>query len=165
MSLKKNSRPLPAIDSSSHGISQEMVNFQSESINLLKETAVYRTEREMNVSSFREMLDIFNDNATEKGTMDMTNFVSSFKNTMELDVPEMESLFMKIDTDLNGIISWDDFSNYMLLRAEGEKTMREEEETQLFRLDQTKLHRLPLITLHKDHIGKIVYIPSYDNSF
>jgi hypothetical protein len=25
----------------------------------------------------------------------------------------MLSLFMKIDTDLNGIISWDDFSNYM----------------------------------------------------
>jgi hypothetical protein len=46
------------------------------------------------------------------------------------------------------------------LRAEGEKTMKEDAETQLFRLDPKQLHRLPLVTLHKDHIGKIVYIPT-----
>jgi Ca2+-binding EF-hand superfamily protein len=90
----------------------------------------------MNVSSFRELLDIFNANSNSRGEMDSNEFTQSFSENMLFNAAQMESLFMKIDTDLNGIISWDDFSNYMLLRAEGEKNMKEDAESQLFHLDQ-----------------------------
>lgn len=53
--------------------------------------------------------------------MSADEFISSFSLIMNLERNEMVSLFLKIDTDLDGIISWDDFSSYMLLRAEGEK--------------------------------------------
>ncbi|KAL3896268.1 MAG: hypothetical protein SGCHY_004183 [Lobulomycetales sp.] len=90
----------------------------------------------------------------------MGDFISSFAEKMALDEQEMKSLFLKIDTDLDGIISWDDFSNFMLLRAEGEKSMKEEAESHLFNMDTSELHRYPLQTPHRDAIGKIIYVPS-----
>ena len=40
----------------------------------------------------------------------------------------MSILFMQIDADANQGIDWDEFSTYMLLRAEGQSMMREAEE-------------------------------------
>jgi hypothetical protein len=68
----------------------------------------------------------------------------------------MRALFNKIDADTDDKIDWDDFSEFMLLRAEGQKQMREESETQLFVVDGQDPHPTP----HRDFICKILYSPS-----
>lgn len=68
----------------------------------------------------------------------------------------MRALFNKIDVDTDDRINWDDFSEFMLLRAEGQKQMKEESETQLFVVDGQAPHPTP----HRDFICKIHYSPS-----
>ena len=70
---------------------------------------------------------------------------------------QMRYLFNKIDVDTDGYIDWDDFSDYMLLRAQGKKLMKEESENQLFTTEYGTVFGLaqPLSTPHRDNILKI----------
>lgn len=62
--------------------------------------AQYRAERELNVGTFRTLLQIFNTKA-DQGVMLMGDFISSFAEKMALDEQEMKSLFLKIDTGIS----------------------------------------------------------------
>lgn len=72
---------------------------------------------------------------------------------------QLNHLFMKIDANTDNYIDWDDFSTFMLMRAEGQKKMKEEAENQLFEIEPSILHRIPLPTPHKDLIGIIIFLP------
>jgi hypothetical protein len=65
----------------------------------------------------------------------------------------MRVMFNKIDTNTDDLIDWDDFSEFMLLRAEGQKLMKESDETQLF---ETSISQ-GLNTPHMDAIMRIHY--------
>jgi WD40 repeat protein len=71
----------------------------------------------------------------------------------------MKILFMKIDANTDDLVDWDDFSTFMLLRAQGESDMAEEEEHVLFDVDAASHPRSHIMTPHKDVIKKMVYIP------
>lgn len=68
-------------------------------------------------------------------------------------------LFNKIDVDTDGLIDWDDFTDYMLLRAQERKMMQDEESNQLFGIDASSAFRSidPVSTPHRDNILKISY--------
>lgn len=139
---------------------QVQLQTKIEEVNVTKDNANYRTERELNIHHFRTLLNIFKTKAGT-GTMDREEFKECFSTVMGSSDAQMDSLFLKIDTDLNNSINWDDFSTFMLLRAEGQKKMREEAESQLFSLDPSMIHRLPLSTPHRDHIGVILHLPVF----
>jgi hypothetical protein len=68
-------------------------------------------------------------------------------------------IFNKIDVDCDGLIDWDELTDYMLLRAHERKNMRDEERNQLFGIDTGNALTFadPLSTPHRDNILKINY--------
>ena len=61
--------------------------------------------------------------------------------------------------DTDNYINWDDFSSFMLLRAEGQKHMLEETELNLFEtLESQPISRNN--STHKEMIIKVQHIPS-----
>ncbi|KAJ3045801.1 WD40 repeat domain 95, partial [Rhizophlyctis rosea] len=132
----------------------------SKKINVLKDPAAYRSEREMNLAHFRELLRVFQSAAVDKdGKMDVTQFKSVFSVVLGtgLTDEQMDVLFMKIDANTDDAIDWDEFSTFMLLRAEGQTAMREAAETRLFNADtMTKI-----VTPHRETINKILYLSGH----
>lgn len=132
--------------------------------NVLKDDANYRAERELGLSHFRHLLSIFQQAAIGRkdGAISFTEFQTHFSKVFEgTEQEELEHLFMRIDSDANGTINWNEFSTFMLLRAEGEANMQEQAENSLFEIDPSMLHRLPLITPHKDLIGTILWLDHF----
>ncbi|EGF77863.1 hypothetical protein BATDEDRAFT_27169 [Batrachochytrium dendrobatidis JAM81] len=129
-------------------------------INIVKDPAMYRADREMNLAHFKELMNIFRlSSNSNTGTMSLEDFKSAFATVLGkgLTDEQMSILFMKIDANTDNEIDWDDFSTYMLLRAEGQKLMLEEAETRLFDADIT---HYPTAAAHKDIIVRIQYIES-----
>ena len=71
-------------------------------------------------------------------------------------------LFNKIDVDTDGLIDWDDFTDYILLRGKEQKIMQDEANNQLFDIDHGGAFRFsdPVSTPHRDNILKINYSPA-----
>ncbi|KAI8923511.1 WD40-repeat-containing domain protein [Entophlyctis helioformis] len=132
----------------------------TDKVNVVKDPAIYRADREMNLAHFKELMQIFRKcSNNETGTISLDDFKTAFATVLGqgLTDEQMSILFMKIDANTDNAIDWDDFSTYMLLRAEGQKLMREEAETKLFDAEST---RHPIATAHKDVIVRIQFIDS-----
>lgn len=73
---------------------------------------------------------------------------------------QMNILFMQIDSNTDNEIDWNDFSAFMLMRAEGKKSMREAATTQLYEAE-TFYHQIanPQASPHKDLIVRIQFLP------
>ena len=85
------------------------------------------------------------------GLLSSLMFKRVFNGTLgDLSEREMQMLFMKIDINSDDLISWDDFSSYMLLRSEGQKLMRERS-TGEFDTDERKTFQTP----HKEMILRV----------
>ncbi|KAJ3274070.1 hypothetical protein HDV01_003563 [Terramyces sp. JEL0728] len=132
----------------------------TDKVNIVKDTATYRAERDMNLSHFKELLSIFQASADKQtGMISMDDFKQAFATVLgkgQTD-DQMTAIFMKIDANTDNQIDWDDFSTYMLLRAEGEKQMVEAAEMKLF--DTTDRNN-KINTKHKEMIIRIQYISS-----
>ncbi|KAL2912296.1 hypothetical protein HK105_208211 [Polyrhizophydium stewartii] len=132
----------------------------TDKVNVVKDPAIYRADREMNLAHFKELMQIFRKSSNnDTGTISIDDFKRAFAKVLGqgLTDEQMSILFMKIDANTDNAIDWDDFSTYMLLRAEGQKLMREQAETQLF--DSESAHH-PISTAHKDVVVRIQYIES-----
>ncbi|KAJ3311082.1 WD40 repeat domain 95 [Boothiomyces sp. JEL0838] len=126
----------------------------TDKVNIVKDSATYRAERDMNLSHFKELLSIFQASADrETGMINMEEFKQAFATVLGKGLTEeqMTAMFMKIDANTDNHIDWDDFSTYMLLRAEGQKQMIEAAEMKLF---DTSDRNNRINTKHKEMIGK-----------
>jgi hypothetical protein len=90
--------------------------------------------------------------------IDLEEFKAAFAHILG-SKDQLQTLFNKIDVDSRNRITWDEFSEFMLTRSEGQKNMREEDETQLFVSDQGG-HSGPIQTPHRDMIIQIRYNPT-----
>ncbi|KAJ3082879.1 EF-hand calcium binding domain 8, partial [Rhizoclosmatium hyalinum] len=99
--------------------------------NLLKDKALYRAEREINLNHFRELMNVFQQHGSK--SMTMKDFKESFGQVLGegLSEEQMGLLFMKIDANTDNAVDWDEFSTFMLLRAERQTKMLEEASTSL----------------------------------
>ncbi|KAJ3372786.1 EF-hand calcium binding domain 8 [Kappamyces sp. JEL0680] len=120
--------------------------------NPLKDSAQYRTERETNLSHFKELMNIFKMHTDAKsGQLSSAEFVRVFKEALGyLPDEQMMLLFMKIDINSDDRINWDDFSSYMLLQSEGQKLMID---TPSGEYDTE--NRKPVPTMHKEMIVRV----------
>ncbi|TPX34347.1 hypothetical protein SmJEL517_g02962 [Synchytrium microbalum] len=92
-----------------------------------------RVERDMSLEQFRELLRVFQNLTNDgDGSLSLEEFKTTFGRILGdgLTNDQMSVLFMQIDADANQGIDWDEFSTYMLLRAEGQSMMREAEEVE-----------------------------------
>ncbi|TPX70972.1 hypothetical protein CcCBS67573_g06381 [Chytriomyces confervae] len=126
--------------------------------NLLKDKALYRAEREINLNHFRELMTVFQNRGNKSMTME--DFKGSFGMVLGegLNDEQMALLFMKIDANTDNAIDWEEFSAFMLLRAERQSQMLEEANTQLFEvpnpMNPTPKHSSP----HRESIVNVVYL-------
>lgn len=70
-----------------------------------------------------------------------------------MSTEQLEKLFMQIDVDLDGMIDWDDFSSYLLLRSEGQKLMKDSNDGNL--VDKEGNGKKTYATHHKEMIIKV----------
>ncbi|KAI8804253.1 WD40-repeat-containing domain protein, partial [Cladochytrium replicatum] len=132
----------------------------SSRVNVHKDAASYRAEREMNLQSFRELMRIFqNASKSEEGGLTMEEFKKAFGIVLghNLTEEQMGLLFMKIDANTDGSIDWDEFSTYMLLRAEGQNNMLEAEETVLFAQNGGAGGQI-IPTPHRDMVKRVLFL-------
>ncbi|KAJ2996375.1 acetylornithine aminotransferase [Globomyces sp. JEL0801] len=94
------------------------------------------------------------------GKIPMETFVEAFGQVLGKGLTEeqMVTMFMKIDSNTDNLIDWDDFN--MLLRAEGQKQMIEAQEIQLFEVDENNSKRHTTNTQHREMIVRVQYIES-----
>ncbi|KAI8898271.1 WD40-repeat-containing domain protein [Globomyces pollinis-pini] len=143
----------------------ELINYKmnTDKVNIIKDSALYRAERDINLNHFKELLDIFERCADPiSGKIPMETFVEAFGQVLGKGLTEeqMVTMFMKIDSNTDNLIDWDDFSTYMLLRAEGQKQMIEAQEIQLFEVDENNSKRHTTNTQHREMIVRVQYIES-----
>ncbi|KAJ3094945.1 hypothetical protein HDU97_007427 [Phlyctochytrium planicorne] len=130
-------------------------------INVLKDKATYRTEREMNLTHFRELMYIFQKVSKDgKKAMNMEEFKAAFGMVLGkgLSEEQMAQLFMKIDANTDNTVDWDEFSTFMLLRAERQSMMLEEANTTLFDLPPPMIPVPHHQTPHRESIISVIYL-------
>ncbi|KAI9330378.1 WD40-repeat-containing domain protein [Zopfochytrium polystomum] len=134
----------------------------TDSVNVLKDKALYRAEREINLSHFRELMQIF-ERASKDGKkqLDMENFKRAFGAVLGKGLTEeqMGLLFMQVDANTDNAVDWEEFSTFMLLRAERQTKMREEASIQLFDVPSTMLSFPKLQTRHHEAIIAVIFVP------
>ncbi|KAJ3325279.1 hypothetical protein HDU76_013215 [Blyttiomyces sp. JEL0837] len=132
-------------------------------VNVVKDKAMYRAEREINLNHFRELLMIFK-RASKNGKQSMG--IEEFKEAFGIVLGEglteqqMKLLFMQIDANTDNTVDWDEFSTFMLLRAERQSKMLEEASTQLFDVPNPLLSIPKVMTPHRESIVNIIFLPA-----
>ncbi|KAI8610964.1 hypothetical protein BC830DRAFT_1143331 [Chytriomyces sp. MP71] len=126
--------------------------------NILKDKALYRAEREINLNHFRELMTVFQERGNKSMTID--DFKGSFGKVLGegLNEEQMALLFMKIDANTDNAIDWEEFSTFMLLRAERQSQMQEEAITQLFEVPNPMNPTPRHISPHRESIVNVLYL-------
>ncbi|KAI8818235.1 WD40-repeat-containing domain protein, partial [Fimicolochytrium jonesii] len=130
----------------------------SERTNTRKDNASYRSEKEMNLADFRELMSLFKTASVNgDGKLKLPEFKQAFASVLGdgLTDNQMGLLFCQVDANMDEAVDWDEFSTFMLLRAEGQSQMREQAETQLFN-DQHP--RMLFNSPHKDVVIRIRWL-------
>ncbi|KAJ3068918.1 hypothetical protein HDU98_007997, partial [Podochytrium sp. JEL0797] len=125
--------------------------------NLLKDKALYRAEREINLNHFRELMNVF---VSHGKSMNMAEFKSSFTEVLGegLSGDQMDLLFMKIDSNTDNTVNWEEFSTFMLLRAEKQTQMLEEQSTSLFDTPNPMNAYPKIVTPHHEVIVSVLWL-------
>ncbi|KAJ3262291.1 WD40 repeat domain 95 [Boothiomyces macroporosus] len=107
----------------------------------------------MNMNHFEQLMYTFKQHSEENGEdgFDIDKFREVFGKILggNLTHDQMTMLFMKIDANSDGSLSWDEFSTYMM-------TANSEEEEQQTVVDERR--RKLVVGLHKDMIIRIEYV-------
>ena len=72
---------------------------------------------DLSIKMMKEILKIFQSrsgDATPQPQLDMDTFVDIFMSILSLKEREIQMLFMKIDVDSDGIVTWNEFSSFVL---------------------------------------------------
>lgn len=62
------------------------------------------------------------------GALELDEFIEAFGEVIgkNMNMKQLQQLFMKIDADSNGSVDWDEFMNYMLLENQTLSSMKQE---------------------------------------
>ncbi|KAI9190141.1 hypothetical protein H9P43_001574 [Blastocladiella emersonii ATCC 22665] len=135
----------------------------SKKINTLKDKALYRFEREMNLTQFKELMMVFQEKASRGGKLTIEEFRNEFAKILQKEMSEEQITLMLMRIGIRGnFVTWDAFGNFMLQRAQEQSKQKEseEQETMLFAIASRLLPLgKPQATLHKEMICNIVYLP------
>ncbi|XP_025325509.3 EF-hand calcium-binding domain-containing protein 8 isoform X9 [Canis lupus dingo] len=105
-----------------------------------------------------KMEKMFEDDVDSTGALDMKTFIKAIKKILSNASDEMlEALFLKVDTDCNGSITWQEYVDYV---------MRELQRRERMRTSQYRLHfHLPMRIIPLNHGCEIVKVQSLTQRF
>nr|XP_020041800.1 uncharacterized protein LOC109700873 [Castor canadensis] len=98
-----------------------------------------------------EVEKVFEENVGSNGALDMKAFIRSMKKVLNNVSDEMlETLFLKVDSDCNGYVTWPKYVDYMMREFQGKEEMRK---------SQYRLHfHLPMRIVRLNHGSEIVKV-------
>ena len=90
------------------------------------------------------------------GGLDIDEFCESMKKLMgnKVEESELEKIFMKVDTNCDGTVDWDEYLSYMLLEYQGQDSMNMASNEQIFPTvitEMASLNRDPIIRFVLSH--------------
>jgi len=95
------------------------------------------------------------------GALDQDEFVDAFLPVLGVDVGDVHLLFMRIDADSDGTVTWEEFLSYVLSQDEGKLQIATESSRQL--LDNAQFSDNALqIHGHKDSAGGLLHLEETD---
>lgn len=120
-----------------------------------------RLEDQMNNDHLKKLQNIFEDADEDGGGgLDIDEFRGAMRKTMGsgVDDHELEILFMKVDTNCDGTVDWDEYLSYMLLEYQEKDTMTTMAQGKPF---PNPAHLVS--SSHKDIITSVSFIPTLSN--
>ncbi|KNE67026.1 hypothetical protein AMAG_19646 [Allomyces macrogynus ATCC 38327] len=136
----------------------------AQKINVLKDKALYRFEREMNLTQFKDLMRVFQEKASRGGRLTIEEFKQEFAKILQKEMSEDQITLMLMRIGIRGdYVTWDAFSNFMLLRAQEQSKQKEseEQETMLFTPATRLTFGKPQTTPHKEMICNLTYMPAH----
>lgn len=117
-----------------------------------------RLEDQMNDEHLKMLQNIFEEADEDSGGgLDMEEFRNAMRRTMGSGVPdhELDMLFMKVDTNCDGGVDWDEYLTYMLLEYQEREMM-----AQLLKDRPLPTNVRKVDSRHRDLIQKLCFLPS-----
>ena len=117
-----------------------------------------RLEDQMNNEHLKLLQNIFEEADEDSGGgLDMDEFRNAMRRTMGAGVPdhELDMLFMKVDTNCDGGVDWDEYLTYMLLEYQEREMM-----AQLLKERPLPSNVRKIETHHRDLLQKLCFVPS-----
>ena len=96
------------------------------------------------------------------GGLDMEEFRTAMRHAMgdHLTDDDLDRIFMKVDTNCDGTVDWDEYLNYMLLEYTGKDAMNSMVMDKPLPRDCRPVHNLHDFQRHHDSIVKVELIPN-----
>uniref|UniRef100_A0A8C3W6X1 EF-hand domain-containing protein n=1 Tax=Catagonus wagneri TaxID=51154 RepID=A0A8C3W6X1_9CETA len=104
---------------------KEVLSSQSPSTSL-SQTSNFQHESQLFTKSYlAEMEKMFQNEVNSPGALDMKAFVKAVKKILSNVTDEMlELLFLKMDTDCNGLVTWQEYVDYVMRQFQAKEKMR-----------------------------------------
>ncbi|XP_069352658.1 EF-hand calcium-binding domain-containing protein 8 [Eulemur rufifrons] len=130
---------------------KEPLGSQTSSITLSQGSDIHHGSRlfaELYLSDIEKM---FEEDVDSTGALDMEAFIKATKKVLSGVSDEMlEALFLKVDSDCNGFVTWEKYMDYMMREFQGKEEMRK---------NQYRLHFfLPMTIIPLNHGCEIVKV-------
>lgn len=150
-----NNRIFTNLTNSEDYIDQKPSGLKNNTSHFLKNETVPRVEKEIDISNLKDLMIVFQSNVNEEtGCISSSVFSSIFGNVMGgVTANQLLVMFMQIDVDCDGLINWDDFSSFLLLRSEGQKLMKDQNDGNYIE-EESNLKR-HVSTHHKEMIVRV----------
>ncbi|KAJ1508312.1 hypothetical protein HMI54_003314, partial [Coelomomyces lativittatus] len=154
---------------STHDLSKKLapLELQSEGYvkqqNLIKDKALYRFEREMNLTQFKELMNAFQERSSQGGKLTIDEFKEEFAKVLNSKMSEEQLALILMRIGIRGeFVTWDAFCNFMLLRVQDSSHGKETNEllSPLFFPSKSLGLGRPLITPHKEMIIGFYHLES-----
>ncbi|KAI9220970.1 hypothetical protein BC828DRAFT_98242 [Blastocladiella britannica] len=158
-----------AVPGARNGVRGGELTLQSDAyankVNTLKDKALYRFEREMNLTQFKDLMEVFQRKAANGGRLTIAQFKDEFAKILQKEMTGDQITLMLMRIGIRGeFVSWEAFGNFMMQRAQEQSKQRESEEQEatLFVVAQrlTALgYPIPQPTPHREMICGVIYLP------
>ena len=123
-----------------------------------RKSGVRNSELSLTQRDLKELADLFaTANAHGSNGLDMAMFRRAMRRLIDMEDEQLDMLFMKVDTNCNGLIDWDEFMSYYFLECVERDQMRGAD---LPFPSVARAYR----TAHRDSVMRIITLPAYVGS-
>ncbi|XP_012610384.2 EF-hand calcium-binding domain-containing protein 8 [Microcebus murinus] len=130
---------------------KEALGLQASSVTFSRVSDIHHGSRLFTELYLSEIEKMFEENDDSTGALDMDTFIKAMKKVLSgASEDTLKALFLKVDSDCNGFVTWEKYMDYMMHEFQGKEEMRK---------NQYRLHFiLPMTVIPLNHGCEIVKV-------